>query len=139
MFYSNSGVQHVSFTPNTLQPKDCTLHSDYFYLLFRDRRCRWARSVVVPCTAVRVRGLVAGGCGFVNGCRAAAAARRGRRERLQLAVDLWRNGATFHKHQYLLAGSIVACAMLQHCATNPQQVADAHDVHDEQLQQRDSR
>ena len=43
------------------------------------------------------------------------------------------------KHQYLLASRIVACAMLQHCATNSQQVADAHDVHDEQLQQRDSR
>ena len=43
---------------------------------------------MVPATAVRVRGLVAGGCGFVNGRRAAAAARRGRPERPQLAVRL---------------------------------------------------
>ena len=43
------------------------------------------------------------------------------------------------KHQYLLASRIVACAMLQHCATNSQQVADAHDVHDEQLQHMYSR
>ena len=43
------------------------------------------------------------------------------------------------KHQCLLASSIGACGMLQHCATNAQQVADVQDVHDEQLQQRDGR
>ena len=35
-----------------------------------DRRCRWLRSVDVPATAVRVRGLGAGGCGVVTGRRA---------------------------------------------------------------------
>ena len=65
---------------------------------------------VVPATAVRVRGLVAGGCGFVNGRRAAAAARRGRAERLQLAVDLWRNAATFSRHQCCLPAGIGACS-----------------------------
>ena len=59
---------------------------------------------------MRVRGLVAGGCGLVNGRRAAAAARRGRAERLQLAVDLWRNAATFNRHQCCLPAGIGACS-----------------------------
>ena len=43
------------------------------------------------------------------------------------------------KHQCLLASSIGACGLLQHCATNAQQVAGVQSVHDEQLQQRDGR
>ena len=76
---------------------------------------------VVSVTAVRVRGLVAGGCGFVNGLRAAAAARRGRAERLQLAVDLWRNAATFSRHQCCLPAGIGACSHDE---------LARHDVHD---------
>ena len=76
---------------------------------FRDRQCRLSRSVVVPATAVRVRGLGAGGCGFVTGRRAAAAARRGRSEHLQLAVHLWRNAAAVHRHQCCLPADIGAC------------------------------
>ena len=69
-----------------------------------------SRLVVVLAAAVRVCGLVAGGCGLVNGRRAAAAARRGRAERLQLAVDLWRNAATFNRHQCCLPAGIGACS-----------------------------
>ena len=69
-----------------------------------------ARLVVMLAAAVRVRGLVAGGCGLVNGRRAAAAARRGRPEHLLLAVQLWRNGATLHRHQCCLPAGIGACS-----------------------------
>ena len=54
---------------------------------------------MVPATAVRVRGLGAGGCGVVVGHLAAAAARRGRREHLLL-----------HMHQCCLAAGIGACS-----------------------------
>ena len=69
-----------------------------------------SRLVVVLAAAVRVRGLVAGGCGLINGRRAAAAARRGRPEHLLLAVQLWRNGATLHRHQCCLPAGIGACS-----------------------------
>ena len=68
------------------------------------------RLVVVSAAAVRVRGLVAGGCGLINGRRAAAAARRERPEHLLLAVQLWRNGATLHRHQCCLPAGIGACS-----------------------------
>ena len=88
----------------------CTLPRNGLPLIFRDRRCRWSRSVVVPATAVRVRGLGAGGCGVVVGHLAAASARRGRREHLLLAVQLWRNSAALHMHQCCLAAGIGACS-----------------------------
>ena len=64
----------------------------------------------MPCTAVRVRGLCAGGCRVVVGHLAAASARRGRREHLLLAVQLWRNSATLHMYQCCLAACIGACS-----------------------------
>ena len=72
-------------------------------------RCRWPRSVEVPVTTVRVRGLGAGGCGVVVGHSDAAAARRGRRGHLLLAVVLWRNSATLNMHQCCLPAGIGAC------------------------------
>ena len=75
----------------------------------RAMRCRWPRSVQVPATTVRVRGLGAGGCGVVVGHRAAAAARRGRPEHLLLAVHLWRNVTAVNTHQCCLPADIGAC------------------------------
>ena len=58
---------------------------------------------------MRVRGLGAGGCGVVVGHSDAAAARRGRRGHLLLAVVLWRNSATLNMHQCCLPAGIGAC------------------------------
>ena len=61
-------------------------------------------------TTVRARALAAAGRGLVNSRRAAAAPRRGRAARLQLVVDLWRNAATFSRHQCCLPAGIGACS-----------------------------
>ena len=65
---------------------------------------------MVPATALRDRWLADGGRGFVDSCRAAAAACRGRRGRLQLAVNLWRNAAALHRQQFCLPAGIGACS-----------------------------
>ena len=65
---------------------------------------------MVPATGLRDRWLADGGRGFVDSCRAAAAACRGRRGRLQLAVNLWRNAAALHRQQFCLPAGIGACS-----------------------------